>query len=155
MYRQAIQEMKAWIQKNDRKPLIIRGARQVGKTWLMKEFGAACSHHVYVNLDNNPAMRELFSQDYDIQRILLGLEIYSGVSIRPGHTLLILDEIQEVPQALTSLKYFQENLPELSILCAGSMLGVALHPGTIVSRWQGGVSGSVSDEFSRIPSRSW
>lgn len=131
MYRFAIEQLKKWQQNNDRKPLIIRGARQVGKTWLMKEFGkTAYKDSVYINFDNNQLMRELFSHDLNIQRIISGLELYSGQNIEPESTLLIFDEVQEVPMALTSLKYFNENAPQYQIICAGSLLGVALHPGT-------------------------
>lgn len=131
MYRFAIEQLKKWQQNNDRKPLIIRGARQVGKTWLMKEFGKiAYKDSVYINFDNNQLMRDLFSHDLNIQRIISGLELYSGQNIEPESTLLIFDEVQEVPMALTSLKYFNENAPQYQIICAGSLLGVALHPGT-------------------------
>ena len=131
MYRTAIEELKKWKAKPDKKPLIIRGARQVGKTWLMKEFGKlAFDKTVYISFDNNRRMMELFSSDLDVKRIMTGLELYSGQKIDPANTLLVFDEIQEVPQALTSLKYFNENAPEYQILCAGSLLGVALHHGT-------------------------
>ncbi len=131
MYRFAIEQLKKWKENNDRKPLVIRGARQVGKTWLMKEFGkTAYKDSVYINFDNNQLMRELFSHDLNIQRIISGLELYSGQNIEPESTLLIFDEVQEVPKALTSLKYFNENAPQYQIICAGSLLGVALHPGT-------------------------
>lgn len=131
MYRAAIEELYTWKARQNKKPLIIRGARQVGKTWLMQEFGKqAFPETVYINFDNNQQMRSLFSPDLDIERIITGLELYSGRKINPSTTLLIFDEIQEVPQALTSLKYFQENAPQYNIICAGSLLGVALHPGT-------------------------
>ena len=131
MYRKAIEELHKWKARRNKKPLIIRGARQVGKTWLMKEFGrVAFSKTVYVSFDNNQRMMQLFSSDLDIKRILTGLELYSSQKINPADTLLIFDEIQEVPKALTSLKYFNENAPEYQILCAGSLLGVALHKGT-------------------------
>jgi len=131
MYRKAIEELHGWKAKRNKKPLIIRGARQVGKTWLMKEFGRVAFHKsVYINFDNNQRMKELFSSDLDVKRILIGLELYSGHKIDPSNTLLIFDEIQEVPKALTSLKYFNENAPEYRILCAGSLLGIALHQGT-------------------------
>ncbi|WNY26600.1 hypothetical protein MsAm2_03720 [Methanolapillus ohkumae] len=124
-------ELLRWKQEKTRKPLIIRGARQVGKTWLMREFGKiAFQKTVYVNFDHNSQMEELFSIDLDTKRIIVGLELYCGHKIDPKNTLLIFDEIQEVPHALTSLKYFNENAPQYSIVCAGSLLGVALHPGT-------------------------
>jgi predicted AAA+ superfamily ATPase len=131
MYRAAMEELTKWKVKRNKKPLIIRGARQVGKTWIMKEFGKlAFDKTVYISFDNNRRMKDLFSSDLDIGRIVTGLELYSGQKIDPANTLLIFDEIQEVPQALTSLKYFNENAPEYQIMCAGSLLGVALHGGT-------------------------
>lgn len=131
MYRQAIEDLKKWKDNPNRKPLIIRGARQVGKTWLMKEFGENFYEHtVYVNFDGNERMSELFSADMDIHRIILGLELEAGFKINPEHTLITFDEVQEVPNALKSLKYFNENAPEYSIVAAGSLLGVALHHGT-------------------------
>lgn len=131
MYRQAIEALKKWKDNPNRKPLIIRGARQVGKTWLMKEFGNSCFNHtVYINFDGNERMSELFSGDMDVRRIIIGLELEAGFKINPENTLIIFDEVQEVPHALTSLKYFNENTPEYRIVAAGSLLGVALHPGT-------------------------
>jgi len=129
--RYAMQELIDWKNRSDRMPLIIRGARQVGKTWLMKEFGESEFGSVaYINFDNNERMETLFSGNYDINRLILGLQIESGVSISSKDTLLIFDEIQEVPRAITSLKYFRENAPEYSIVAAGSLLGVALYEGT-------------------------
>lgn len=131
MYRAAIDELHKWKAKRNKKPLIIRGARQVGKTWLMKEFGrVAFEKIVYVSFDNNQRMKDLFSHDLDVERIMTGLELYSGHKIDPSNTLLIFDEVQEAPNALASLKYFNENAPQYQILCAGSLLGVALHQGT-------------------------
>ncbi|MGB4985222.1 MAG: ATP-binding protein [Erysipelotrichaceae bacterium] len=130
MYRYAISQLEAWKIKNNRKPLIIEGARQVGKTWLMKEFGKTFKDYLYVNFDNNQQMNNLFSANLDIRRIIEGIEIYCGKKIDPQNTLLIFDEIQEVPTALSSLKYFYENAPEYYIVCAGSLLGIALHQGT-------------------------
>lgn len=110
---------------------MVCGARQVGKTWLMKEWGAtAYENCVYINFENNPRMRELFSADFELGRLVRGIELYAGHRIDPTHTLLIFDEIQEVPQALASLKYFNENAPQFQIVCAGSLLGVAFHQGT-------------------------
>ena len=131
MYRTAIELLYKWKEKNDRKPLIIRGARQVGKTWIMKEFGTK-AYKSYVNIcfDNNQRMQELFKTDLNIDRIITGLELYAGHKINPSEALLIFDEIQEVPNALTSLKYFNENAPQYHIVCAGSLLGVALNQGT-------------------------
>ena len=131
MYRIAIELLKNWKEKKNRKPMIIRGARQVGKTWLMKEFGkTSYENYIYISFDNNQRMQELFSHDLDIERIITGIELYAGQKIKPESMLLIFDEIQEVPMALTSLKYFNENAPQYQIVAAGSLLGVALHPGT-------------------------
>lgn len=131
MFRSAMNELYRWKQKKNKKPLIIRGARQVGKTWLMREFGKEeYEKTAYINLDNNPAMKELFSSDMKIDRIVTGIELYAGHKIDAANTLLIFDEVQEVPQALTSLKYFNETAPAYHIVCAGSLLGVALHQGT-------------------------
>jgi predicted AAA+ superfamily ATPase len=131
MYRMAIEALYKWKSNGARKPLIIRGARQVGKTWLMKEFGrAAFEHTVYISFDDNQRMKGLFSADLDVTRLVTGLELYAGHKIDPANTLIIFDEVQEVPAALTSLKYFNENAPEYRIICAGSLLGVALHQGT-------------------------
>ena len=131
MYRSAIEELYEWKNIANRKPLIIEGARQVGKTWLMKEFGRqAYEKTVYINFDSNSRMAELFSHDLEIERIITGLELYSDLKITPENTLIIFDEVQEVPRALSSLKYFYENAPEYNIICAGSLLGIALHGGT-------------------------
>lgn len=128
MQRKIIQSLEQWKSKTNRKPLIIQGARQVGKTWAMKHFGKQSFAKVaYINFDNNPRMKTLFSGDYDINRLILGLKIESGVDIQAEDTLLIFDEIQEVPQALSSLKYFYENAPQFYIVAAGSLLGVSLH----------------------------
>ena len=130
MQRHILQSLSQWKRKPNRKPLIIQGARQVGKTWVMKTFGAAEFEQVaYINFDNNPQMQALFGGDFDINRLLLGLSIEAGVSINADNTLLIFDEIQAVPQALTALKYFYEKAPHLPIIAAGSLLGVALHQG--------------------------
>jgi predicted AAA+ superfamily ATPase len=131
MYRTAMEQLYKWKEKKNRKPLIIRGARQVGKTWLMKEFGAnAYQNSVYISFDNNQRMHDLFSADLNVERLVTGIELYAGHKIESTNTLLIFDEIQEVPQALTALKYFNENAPQYHIVCAGSLLGVALHQGT-------------------------
>ncbi len=131
MYRTAIEKLYKWKESKNRKPLIIEGARQVGKTWLMKEFGnEAYGDTVYINFDSNEIMKELFAFDLNTDRIIMGLELYSGKKINAETTLLIFDEVQEVPKALSSLKYFCENAPEYHIICAGSMLGIALHEGT-------------------------
>ena len=120
-----------WKNKKNRKPLIIRGARQVGKTWIMKEFGKTEFDSVaYVNFDSNIRMKQVFETDYNIERIVLAISAETGVDIIPEKTLMIFDEVQEVPKALTSLKYFYEDAPEYMIVAAGSLLGVALHQGT-------------------------
>ena len=131
MYRSAIEKLHRWKDSKRRKPLIIQGARQVGKTWLMKEFGRrAYTDTVYINFDANSRMAELFASDLNTDRLIMGIELYAGRKIDPEHTLLIFDEVQEVPRALSSLKYFCENAPEYHIVCAGSLLGIALHEGT-------------------------
>lgn len=131
MYRDAIEKLYAWKNKKSHKPLIIEGARQVGKTWLMKEFGRlAFEQTIYINFDSNSRMMDLFSTDLDVNRLLTGIELYSGKKINPKTTLLIFDEIQEVPRALSSLKYFCEDAKEYYIVCAGSLLGISLHEHT-------------------------
>lgn len=131
MKRFALEKLKQWKEKQNRKPLIIRGARQVGKTWLMKEFGRICFENVaYVNFDSNARMKQVFEGELDIQRLIRASCAECGVSIDAEHTLLIFDEVQEVPRALSSLKYFYENAPQYAIVAAGSLLGVALHEGT-------------------------
>ena len=131
MYRVAIEKLLKWKQSKRRKPLIIEGARQVGKTWLMKEFGRqSYADTVYINFDSNSRMAELFASDLDTDRLIMGLELYAGHKIDPNNSLLVFDEVQEVPRALASLKYFYENAPQYHIVCAGSLLGIALHQGT-------------------------
>lgn len=131
LQRLLMNDLIEWKRKRNRKPLIIRGARQVGKTWIMKEFGRLHYENVvYINFDNNERMKQVFNLDMDIKRIISALKIESGKEIQPENTLLIFDEIQEVPKALTSLKYFYEENPEYHIVAAGSLLGVALHRGT-------------------------
>ena len=128
MQRLLLQELVRWKQKNDRKPLIIRGARQVGKTWLMKEFGRLHYQNVaYVNFEAARNLHLVFEQGLAPDRLIQALKIETGVEIVPEHTLIILDEIQECEAALTSLKYFQETAQSYHILAAGSLLGVALH----------------------------
>ena len=131
MYRIAIEKLLKWKQSKRRKPLTIEGARQVGKTWLMKEFGQKeYTDTIYINFDSNSRMAELFASDLDTDRLIMGLELYVGHKIDPDNSLLIFDEVQEVPRALASLKYFYENAPQYHIVCAGSLLGIALHQGT-------------------------
>ena len=130
MYRAVIEELKQWKAKGGRKPLILAGARQVGKTYILKKFGREHFDNVaYVNCDNNPAARELFTADYDLQRILLAITAMTRTAVTPGKTLIILDEIQEAPNGLAVLKYFCENAPEYHVAVAGSLLGVAMQQG--------------------------
>jgi len=131
MRRTALTELKRWKDKKTHKPLIIQGARQVGKTWLMKEFGKTYYKQVaYFHFDNNPQLAQIFEDGYDIPRLVESLEILAGIKIQPDNTLIIFDEIQECPKALTSLKYFNENAPEYDIVAAGSLLGLIHHTGT-------------------------
>ena len=117
-----------WKNKPTRKPLIIKGARQVGKTWLMKTFAEEeFDDYVYINFERDTQLQTIFTQDYDLKRILLALEIQSGKEITPKKTLVILDEIQEAKGGLTSLKYFNEEMPDLHIVAAGSLLGLSIH----------------------------
>lgn len=131
MYREAVRQLEQWKNSSDRKPLIIRGARQVGKTWLMREFGR--THYkkcAYISMDENERMELVFRDSFHIERILKALEIEVGFSIQAEDTLIIFDEIQEVPRALKALKYFCETAPQYHIMAAGSLLGIALHEGT-------------------------
>lgn len=131
MERYLLSKLVSWKSEDRRKPLIINGARQVGKTWLLKEFGTQCFDNVaYVNFDNNVAMDLLFAEGYDIGRLFTGIQAETGQRITEGKTLIIFDEIQECPKALTSLKYFRENAPGQMIVAAGSLLGLAVHHGT-------------------------
>ena len=131
MFRYAINDLYKWKESKYRKPLIIKGARQVGKTWLMKYFGKeAYENTVYINFDNNQTIKDLFSHGFDIPNIINGLEIYSNQKIIANTTLLIFDEVQENPNALSSLKYFYEDAPEYNIICAESLLGIMLHEAT-------------------------
>ena len=131
MDRLLLDELRKWKDKKDRKPLILRGARQVGKTWLLKDFGAKCFKDVcYVNFEQKDLLGKIFEGTLSPQRIIGQLSVYHGKKIAPQETLLIFDEVQELPRALTSLKYFAEEASEYAICCAGSLLGVALHQGT-------------------------
>ena len=128
MIRFAMEKLRNWKEKDNRKPLIIMGARQVGKTWLMKEFGKNCYEKVaYISFYNNKRMDDVFQMDFDINRILMNLNIESGITITPENTLIILDEIQNSPKVLESLKYFCEEAQEYHVVAAGSLLGVAMH----------------------------
>ena len=130
MKRYAMEEMVRWKESENRKPLIIKGARQVGKTWLMKEFGRCYfKKTAYVSFYNNQRMKQVFEEDYEISRIIMNLNIETHTEITPEDTLIIFDEIQEAPRALEALKYFCENAPEYAVVAAGSLLGVAIHSG--------------------------
>lgn len=131
MYRTAIKELAAWKEKRGRLPLIVMGARQVGKTWLLKKFGESYFENVcYINFENPGVVADIFEGSIIPARIIELLGAYHGMKIDPVKTLLIFDEIQEVPRALTALKYFAEEAAEYAICCAGSLLGVTLHSGT-------------------------
>ncbi len=130
MQRSAYNLLLDWKVKPGRKPLIIQGARQVGKTWLMREFGKnEFAQTVYFNFETNKALLSIFKSGFDTDKIITSLGIIAGFTIDPTDTLIILDEIQACPEAITSLKYFQENSPEYNIFAAGSLLGVAIHGG--------------------------
>lgn len=130
MKRKIYQQLVAWKKSKDRKPLVLLGARQVGKTWIMRHFGEHEYPKVaYVNCDDEPRMKQLFELDYDIDRVLMTLQAVTGTKITAGDTLIILDEIQETPRGLHSLKYFCEKAPEYHLMVAGSLLGVTLGKG--------------------------
>ncbi len=130
MYRNIINELIRWKESPDRKPLILLGARQVGKTYILKYFGTTCYKNVaYINCDNNAKVKDLFAEDYDIDRIILIISAITKETIKPDETLIILDEIQELQRGLSSLKYFCENAPEYHICVAGSLLGIAMRHG--------------------------
>lgn len=130
MKRYAMQNLVKWKDKDNRKPLVLKGARQVGKTWLMKEFGRRYFKKVaYVTFYNNQRMKKVFDDDYDIKRIIMNINIETKLEVTPGDTLIIFDEIQEAPRAIEALKCFCENAPEYAVVAAGSLLGVAIHEG--------------------------
>ena len=130
MKRKIIEQLKAWKKAPNRKPLVLLGARQVGKTWVMRHFGKSEFESVaYVNCDEEPLAKELFEADYNIPRILLAIQAITGTKVKAGKTLIILDEIQEVNRGLHSLKYFQENTPQYHVIAAGSLLGITLGRG--------------------------
>ncbi len=127
MERTLIYELLVWKEKENRKPLVLKGVRQCGKTYLLKDFGNRYYDNVaYFNFEETDSLISVFEKDYDTKRIILELELFLGKSIKPGATLIILDEIQECGRALTAMKYFCENAPEYHIVCAGSLLGIAL-----------------------------
>lgn len=128
MYREQIENLKKWKEDKFRKPLIVRGARQVGKTWLLQEFGRKYyTGFVYVNFEETPALQSLFVSDFNIERILTVLGIHSQTTIRADDTLIVFDEIQSAERGVTSLKYFCENAPQYHVIAAGSLLGMGLH----------------------------
>lgn len=127
MKRYAIKDLYKWKNSKDRKPLVMLGARQVGKTWLMQEFAKeAYKKHVYVNFEDNEKLHKLFENDFNISRIIATLQWFSDTTI-DRDTLIIFDEIQEVPRGITALKYFQEKAPQYHVIAAGSLLGIAMH----------------------------
>lgn len=131
MNRLALQQLLEWKNSDNRKPLIIRGARQTGKTWLMKEFGRqAFRDTIYINFENEPRFRDLFAAGYDTARIMATIQLFYGKTIDAATTLIIFDEIQAVEGGVTSLKYFCEDAPQYAIVAAGSLLGIALHKDT-------------------------
>jgi predicted AAA+ superfamily ATPase len=128
MYRSNIKTLKKWKLNVDRKPLLFLGARQVGKTWLLQEFGKTEYRQVvYINFEKSKELRETFLPDLDVKRLITNFELYSGLKITPEDTLIILDEIQAAPRGITSLKYFYEDAPQYHVVAAGSLLGVNLH----------------------------
>ena len=127
MQRSAYNQLLEWKNKELRKPLIIRGARQVGKTWLMKEFGKnEYENVIYINFENKKGLMNLFDVDFDIERILMALYIETGIKAEPNKSLIVFDEIQDVNRGITALKYFYENAPEYNIMVAGSYLGISM-----------------------------
>ena len=128
MKRDVYVELLDWQSRRDHKPLVLDGARQVGKTYILKEFGARAYKNVsYVNLDRDFVARGIFEADHDVHRIILTLSAHTGMDIRPGETLIIIDEIQESPAALACLKYFKEDAPDYDVAVAGSLLGISIH----------------------------
>ncbi|MDO5120343.1 MAG: AAA family ATPase, partial [Coriobacteriales bacterium] len=131
MQRTLMGKLVAWKNNARRKPLVLNGARQVGKTWLLKEFGRLHFENVaYVSLDNDALARGYFDPDFDVARIIASLSLELNVDIEPDKTLIVLDEVQACPKAITSLKYFCENAPEYAVAAAGSLLGISATEGT-------------------------
>ena len=127
MKRNAIADLKKWKDDAERKPLVIRGARQVGKTWLMREFGQTCyDHFVYFNFDEEDELKSIFETNKNPQRMVELLSMVAGEKILPGETLIIFDEVQECPEALNTLKYFKEKANNYHVIAAGSLLGTLL-----------------------------
>lgn len=128
MERHVLQQLKEWKERKDRKPLIVNGARQVGKTWALREFAKReYAKEAYIICRKNELVEQVFKQDFNVERILLSLSAIIHVDITPGDTLIILDEVQQIPEAIEALKYFCENAPEYHIAVAGSLLGISLH----------------------------
>lgn len=131
MERFVYQQILDWKNSPTRKPLVLNGARQVGKTWLLKEFAQKeYAKMAYVVCRKNPVVKEIFKVDFNMDRILRALRALTGVDITPGDTLIVLDEIQDVPEALEALKYFREDAPDYHVAVAGSLLGLSMHAGT-------------------------
>ncbi len=127
MYRDILNDLKQWKDKTRRKPLLLTGVRQCGKTYIVEEFAKNnFKSYVYINFEETQAVSEIFDYDFDVKRILTEFERIYKTKIVPGETLVFFDEIQECPKAITSLKYFCENVKELHLVCAGSLLGVAI-----------------------------
>ncbi len=127
MYREIINDLKKWKDKARRKPLLLTGVRQCGKTYIVEEFAKECfDNYVYVNFESTENMSGVFDYDFDVKRIITELERQFKTKIKAGNTLVFFDEIQECPRAITAMKYFCENMKELHLICAGSLLGVAL-----------------------------
>ena len=151
MYRIAIKELIKWRLNKNRKPLIFLGARQVGKTWLVQEFGKKeYRQMVYVNFEDKEAPRDIFQTGFNIDRIITLLNAYAGLKITAEDTLLVFDEIQAAPQGITALKYFYEKAPQYQIIAAGSLLGVNIHPRRIVSRRESRICHALPAQFYRI-----
>ena len=130
MYRNVVNQLIEWKESDERKPLIVLGARQVGKTYSLLDFGKQHYKYVaYINCDENEQAKNLFVQDYNMERVLFAIAAIAGVPVVPGDTLIILDEIQELQKGLASLKYFCENAPEYHVCVAGSLLGITLRHG--------------------------
>lgn len=128
MKRLIINQLISWKENSQRKPLILNGARQVGKTYILKAFGKLHYRNVaYVNLDSQKELAKVFEQDFNVTRIIRSLSAFLNIHIEPQHTLIVLDEVQECPAALHALKYFCEDAPEYHVVVAGSLLGISLH----------------------------
>ena len=127
MKRNAMRDLVQWKESEDRKPMVLKGARQVGKTWLMKEFGSNYyQNYVYFNFDEEDELKSIFEKNKNPQRIIELLSMIADEKILPGDTLIIFDEVQECPEALNTLKYFKEKANEYHVIAAGSLLGTLL-----------------------------